>query len=92
MEAAGIQEGSTSIQTKDCKNSPLKLFLFNEGIELQRSKRDVNNFDADFTKEEPRLTPVDAEAVRSINQEEFAGFSFVNDDFIPSRFLRGPVT
>lgn len=59
---------------------------------LQRSKRDVNNFDADFTKEEPRLTPVDTEAVRTINQEEFDGFSFVNDDFIPSRFLRGPVT
>ena len=58
---------------------------------LQRSKRDVNNFDADFTKEEPKLSPVDLETVRSINQDEFAGFSFVNDDFIPTRFLRTPV-
>uniref|UniRef100_F1KX43 Protein kinase C n=1 Tax=Ascaris suum TaxID=6253 RepID=F1KX43_ASCSU len=46
-----------------------------------RSKRDVNNFDADFTKEEPVLTPTDNAVVRTINQEEFYGFSFVNPDF-----------
>lgn len=52
----------------------------------QKTKRDVNNFDSDFTKEEPVLTPVNAEVLRTINQEEFAGFSFVNQDFIPSKF------
>ncbi|VDK67212.1 unnamed protein product [Anisakis simplex] len=46
-----------------------------------KSKRDVNNFDADFTKEEPVLTPTDNVVVRSINQDEFRGFSFVNPDF-----------
>ncbi|VDM46879.1 unnamed protein product [Toxocara canis] len=46
-----------------------------------RSKRDVNNFDADFTKEEPVLTPTESAVVRTINQEEFRGFSFVNPDF-----------
>ncbi|RCN47457.1 kinase domain protein [Ancylostoma caninum] len=47
-----------------------------------KSKRDANNFDADFTKEEPVLTPTDPAVVRSINQEEFRGFSFVNPHFV----------
>ncbi|CAI4223979.1 unnamed protein product [Auanema sp. JU1783] len=46
-----------------------------------KSKRDVNNFDADFTKEEPVLTPTDMNVVRAINQDEFRGFSFVNPHF-----------
>jgi len=44
------------------------------------------NFDAEFTKEEPVLTPLMAEVIKSINQEEFKGFSFVNADYNPSRF------
>lgn len=44
------------------------------------------NFDAEFTKEEPVLTPVNADVVRSINQDEFRGFSFVNPDFNPGRY------
>lgn len=55
-------------------------------LSVQKTKRDVNNFDSDFTKEEPVLTPVNVEVLRTINQEEFAGFSFVNPDFIPSKF------
>lgn len=51
-----------------------------------KSKKDALNFDAEFTKEEPVLTPVNADVVRSINQEEFRGFSFVNPDFNPGRF------
>nr|CAD7453921.1 unnamed protein product [Timema tahoe] len=51
-----------------------------------KSKKDVLNFDTEFTKEEPVLTPVNADVVRSINQEEFKGFSFVNPDFNPGRF------
>ncbi|KJH50331.1 kinase domain protein [Dictyocaulus viviparus] len=47
-----------------------------------KSKRDVNNFDSDFTKEEPVLTPTDATVIRSINQEEFRGFTFVNPHFV----------
>lgn len=42
----------------------------------------MNNFDADFTKEEPVLTPTDVAVVRSINQDEFRGFSFVNPHFV----------
>ena len=48
---------------------------------FQKSKKDVLNFDPEFTKEEPVLTPVNPELVRTINQEEFAGFSFYNQDF-----------
>uniref|UniRef100_A0A1I7XLK0 protein kinase C n=1 Tax=Heterorhabditis bacteriophora TaxID=37862 RepID=A0A1I7XLK0_HETBA len=46
-----------------------------------KSKRDANNFDADFTKEEPVLTPTEMAILRSINQDEFRGFSFVNPHF-----------
>lgn len=50
-------------------------------ISLQKNKRDVLNFDPEFTKEEPVLTPVNPEVVRTINQEEFKGFSFYNTDY-----------
>lgn len=53
---------------------------------LQKSKKDAMNFDAEFTKEEPVLTPVNADVVRAINQEEFKGFSFVNPDYNPGRY------
>ncbi|KAK7492291.1 hypothetical protein BaRGS_00016388 [Batillaria attramentaria] len=46
-----------------------------------KSKVDANNFDRDFTSEEPVLTPVDPNVVKAINQEEFAGFSFINPDY-----------
>ncbi|XP_076667437.1 protein kinase C isoform X2 [Andrena cerasifolii] len=51
-----------------------------------KSKKDTMNFDAEFTKEEPVLTPEDPDEVSYINQEEFQGFSFVNKDFNPARF------
>ncbi|CAK5027012.1 unnamed protein product [Meloidogyne enterolobii] len=46
-----------------------------------KGKRDVNNFDADFTKEEPTLTPTDPTVMKSIAQDEFRGFSFINSEF-----------
>ena len=48
---------------------------------LQKSRTDTNNFDKDFTSEEPTLTPVDMAIIKAINQEEFDGFSFINDDY-----------
>ncbi|XP_046971684.1 protein kinase C isoform X3 [Vanessa cardui] len=50
----------------------------------KKSKREAANFDAEFTKEEPGLTPVPPDVLRAINQEEFKGFSFVNKDFNPA--------
>ncbi|XP_024152436.1 protein kinase C epsilon type isoform X4 [Oryzias melastigma] len=45
-----------------------------------KTKRDVNNFDQDFTREEPVLTPVDDTIVKQINQDEFKGFSYFGDE------------
>uniref|UniRef100_A0A5F8H2X3 AGC-kinase C-terminal domain-containing protein n=1 Tax=Monodelphis domestica TaxID=13616 RepID=A0A5F8H2X3_MONDO len=50
---------------------------------LQKTKRDVNNFDQDFTREEPVLTLVDEAIVKQINQEEFKGFSYFGDELLP---------
>jgi Protein kinase C terminal domain. len=44
------------------------------------------NFDQEFTKEEPVLTPINTDIVHAINQDEFKGFSFVNPDFNPERY------
>lgn len=46
-----------------------------------KSKKDVLNFDQEFTKEDPVLTPVNPELIKTINQEEFKGFSFYNQEF-----------
>ena len=48
---------------------------------MQKSRKDVLNFDTEFTKEEPTLTPINLEVVKTINQEEFKGFSFYNTQF-----------
>ena len=48
---------------------------------LQRSKRDFSNFDSDFISENPTLTPIDGDTVRSLNQTEFEGFTFTNSEF-----------
>lgn len=73
----------------------IKLYFFSLIITylLQKTKRDVNNFDQDFTKEEPVLTPISSEVLRNINQDEFRGFSFVNEDYNPAKFVcDGPAT
>lgn len=55
-----------------------------------KNKKDVMNFDSEFTKEEPVLTPINPDLVRTIKQEEFAGFSFYNKDF--GRLTPGALT
>ncbi|XP_076831762.1 protein kinase C epsilon type [Brachyhypopomus gauderio] len=45
-----------------------------------KTKRDVNNFDQDFTREEPALTPVDDAIIKQINQDEFKGFSYFGEE------------
>lgn len=51
-------------------------FLF----QPQKTKRDVNNFDQDFTREDPVLTPVEDAIIKQINQEEFKGFSYFGEE------------
>ncbi|KAI3382199.1 hypothetical protein SNEBB_002822 [Seison nebaliae] len=43
------------------------------------NKTDTNNFDKDFTNEPPRLTTIDPIIIKAINQQEFQGFSFINE-------------
>ncbi|XP_064420833.1 protein kinase C eta type [Latimeria chalumnae] len=40
------------------------------------SKEDISNFDPEFTKEEPRLTPIDPGLLPMIDQNEFRNFSY----------------
>uniref|UniRef100_A0A8D0HLD7 Protein kinase C n=1 Tax=Sphenodon punctatus TaxID=8508 RepID=A0A8D0HLD7_SPHPU len=47
-----------------------------------KTKRDVNNFDQDFTREEPVLTLVDETIIKQINQEEFKGFSYFGEELL----------
>ena len=54
---------------------------------LQRSRTDVRNFDTDFTREDPKLTPTDKNVTANINQEEFKDFSFVNPLFVSDRLV-----
>uniref|UniRef100_A0A6G1SA44 protein kinase C n=1 Tax=Aceria tosichella TaxID=561515 RepID=A0A6G1SA44_9ACAR len=46
-----------------------------------KNARDVSNFDVDFLKEEPILTPVDPKILKTINQDEFRDFSYINEYF-----------
>lgn len=51
-------------------------------VVLQKTPEDVNNFDPDFTQEEPTLTPIDDPMIPSINQEEFRNFSFTSPELL----------
>uniref|UniRef100_A0A6I8PX57 Protein kinase C n=1 Tax=Xenopus tropicalis TaxID=8364 RepID=A0A6I8PX57_XENTR len=58
------------------------VWLSKEAVSIlkAKTKRDVNNFDQDFTREEPVLTLVDEAIVKQINQEEFKGFSYFGEE------------
>jgi len=43
---------------------------------------DTSNFDHEFTSEAPKLTPLDKYFIMNLDQSEFEGFSFVNQEFI----------
>ncbi|KAL8168796.1 UNVERIFIED_CONTAM: hypothetical protein K2H54_017319 [Gekko kuhli] len=48
-----------------------------------RSKEDVSNFDPEFLKEEPVLTPIEEGMLSMINQEEFRNFSYTDPELQP---------
>lgn len=62
--------------TADVLRTEINIFC----LSFQKTKRDVNNFDQDFTREEPVLTPVDNSIIKQINQDEFKGFSYFGDN------------
>lgn len=47
-------------------------------VVFQKASNAVNNFDPDFTMEEAKLTPTDADLLKSMDQMQFKGFSFIN--------------
>ncbi|CAK9299865.1 unnamed protein product, partial [Gordionus sp. m RMFG-2023] len=47
-----------------------------------RHSKDISNFDPDFTKEEPKLTPTDKLFIMNLDQTEFAGFTYLNPEFV----------
>ncbi len=48
---------------------------------FQKGESAVNNFDPDFTMEPAKLTPVDDDLLKSMDQAQFRGFSFINPNF-----------
>ncbi|XP_077980459.1 protein kinase C beta type-like isoform X2 [Glandiceps talaboti] len=47
-----------------------------------KNPHDVSNFDKEFTKEAPTLTPTDKLFIMNLDQSEFAGFSYTNPEYI----------
>ncbi|XP_002731384.1 calcium-dependent protein kinase C-like [Saccoglossus kowalevskii] len=47
-----------------------------------RNPQDVSNFDKEFTKEAPCLTPTDKLFIMNLDQSEFSGFSYTNPEFV----------
>ncbi|XP_059079703.1 protein kinase C, brain isozyme-like isoform X8 [Tigriopus californicus] len=47
-----------------------------------RHRKDVSNFDKQFTSEKTDLTPTDKLFMMNLDQNEFAGFSFLNPEFV----------
>ncbi|XP_063146514.1 protein kinase C eta type [Candoia aspera] len=45
-----------------------------------KSREDVSNFDPEFLKEEPTLTPIEEGILSMINQEEFRNFSYTDPE------------
>uniref|UniRef100_A0A667X1T5 AGC-kinase C-terminal domain-containing protein n=1 Tax=Myripristis murdjan TaxID=586833 RepID=A0A667X1T5_9TELE len=47
-----------------------------------KSRRDVGNFDKEFTKMAVELTPTDKLFIMNLDQNEFQGFSYTNPEYI----------
>ncbi|XP_055507416.1 protein kinase C beta type isoform X2 [Leucoraja erinacea] len=47
-----------------------------------RNSRDAGNFDREFTRQPVDLTPTDKLFIMNLDQNEFAGFSYINPEFV----------
>lgn len=48
----------------------------------QKHRKDVSNFDKQFTSEKTDLTPTDKLFMMNLDQNEFNGFSYLNPEFV----------
>ncbi|KAH7949694.1 hypothetical protein HPB49_014120 [Dermacentor silvarum] len=48
----------------------------------KKHRKDVSNFDKQFTSEKIELTPTDKLFMMNLDQTEFMGFSFLNPEFV----------
>lgn len=48
----------------------------------QKHRKDLCNFEAEFTKEKTDLTPTDKLFMMNLDQNDFIGFSYMNPEFI----------
>lgn len=51
-------------------------------LRLQQHRKDVSNFDKQFTSEKTDLTPTDKLFMMNLDQTEFMGFSYLNPEFV----------
>ena len=65
-----------------CDRSALPLAQSHGPTLLQRHRKDVSNFDRQFTSEKTDLSPTDKLFMMNLDQNEFAGFSFLNPEFV----------
>lgn len=49
---------------------------------VQKHRKDVSNFDRQFTSEKTDLTPTDKLFMMNLDQTEFTGFSYLNPEFV----------
>ncbi|XP_055300187.1 protein kinase C-like [Sitodiplosis mosellana] len=50
-----------------------------------KNPKNASNFDTKFTRKDPVLSSLSNDTISSTNQDEFAGFSFINKNFSPDR-------
>uniref|UniRef100_A0A1B0CD15 Protein kinase C-terminal domain-containing protein n=1 Tax=Lutzomyia longipalpis TaxID=7200 RepID=A0A1B0CD15_LUTLO len=51
-------------------------------IRNNKHRKDVSNFDRQFTSEKTDLTPTDKLFMMNLDQTEFMGFSYLNPEFV----------
>uniref|UniRef100_A0A8D0H3C7 AGC-kinase C-terminal domain-containing protein n=1 Tax=Sphenodon punctatus TaxID=8508 RepID=A0A8D0H3C7_SPHPU len=58
------------------------VFIAAAAAYLKKDKRDTSNFDKEFTRKPVELTPTDKLFIMNLDQNEFAGFSYTNPEFV----------